>query len=80
LVAPLIFIYSSNRSLMFLFVLFVSISLILSFRYCLLSFLKCLLASCLTVFRLSSFISLGFRNHWNLTCFLPSVLLQFIIT
>jgi hypothetical protein len=39
-------------------------------RYTLFLFLKYLLASHLTLFRLSPFISLGSCNHCNLTCFL----------
>jgi hypothetical protein len=60
------------RSLMFLFLLFDSSSLILSFRYSLFFFLKCLLASCLTSLRLSSFASLGSCNHCSLACFFRS--------
>jgi hypothetical protein len=51
------------RSLIFLFLLLDAISLILSFRYFLYLFLKCLLASCLTLLKLSSFTSLGSCNH-----------------
>jgi hypothetical protein len=57
---------------MFLFLLFVASSLILSFRYFLFLFLKCLLASRHSLFRLSPFISLGSWNHCNLACFLWS--------
>ena len=35
-------------------------------------FLKCLLASCLTLFRLSTFIWVGFCNRCILACFLSS--------
>jgi hypothetical protein len=60
------------RCLMFLFLLFDSSSLILSFRYSLFFFLKCLLASSLTSLRLSSFAWLGSYNHCSLACFLRS--------
>ena len=43
-----------------------------SFQICLPLFLKCLLASCLTLFRLSSLHSLGSCNHCILVCFLWS--------
>jgi hypothetical protein len=49
-----------------LFLLFVAISSVLSFRYSLFLFLKCLLVSRLILFRLSPFILLGFYNHCNL--------------
>jgi hypothetical protein len=61
-----------HRSMMLLFLLFISISLILYLRYFLILFLKCLLASRLTLFRLSPFISLGSCNYCNSTCFLWS--------
>jgi hypothetical protein len=35
-------------------------------------FLKCLLASRLTLCRLSPLLWFGFRNHWILACFLLS--------
>jgi hypothetical protein len=57
---------------MFLFLLFISSSLILLFRYSFFLFLKCLLVSHLTLFRLSAFISLGSCNHCSLACFLWS--------
>jgi hypothetical protein len=50
---------------MLLFLLFISSSMILSFRYSLFLFLKCLLAELFTLFRLSLFISLRSFNHWN---------------
>jgi hypothetical protein len=50
----------------------VSISLILSFKYSLFLFLKCLLASLLTLRKLSSFTTLGSCTHCNLACFLRS--------
>jgi hypothetical protein len=45
---------------------------LLSFRYSLFLFLKYLLVSRLTWYRLSPFISLGSCNHCNLACFLCS--------
>jgi hypothetical protein len=52
--------------------MFVTSSFILSLRYSLFLFLKCLLASRLMLFRLSSLISPGSCNYWNLACFLLS--------
>jgi hypothetical protein len=40
----------------------------LTFRYSLRLFLKCLLVSCLILFRLSPFIWLWSNNHYNLEC------------
>src|SRR5215470_18049717 len=51
------------KSLIFLFLLFVSSSLILAFRYSFFLFLKCLLASCLTLCRLSPLFWFGSCNH-----------------
>jgi hypothetical protein len=53
-------------------VLRVSSSLILSFRYSFFLFLKCELASRLTLFRLSPYIWLESCNHCSLACFLWS--------
>jgi hypothetical protein len=52
-----------------LFLLLVASSLILSFRYSRLLFLKYLLVSRFIYFRLSAFISLGYCNHCNLGSF-----------
>ena len=41
-----------------------------SFRIFLLLFLICLLASCLTLFRLSTWVRFGFCNQCRLVCFL----------
>jgi hypothetical protein len=60
------------RSLMFLSLMFVASSFFLSFVHSLYLFLKCCLASRLTLFILLPFISLGCRNHCNLVCFLSS--------
>jgi hypothetical protein len=57
---------------MFFFLLFIARSLILSFRYSLCFFLKCLVASPHTLLRLSSFVWLRSSNHGNLACFLWS--------
>jgi hypothetical protein len=61
------------KSLMFLFLLLVSSSLILSLRYSLFLFLNVQLASRLKFFRLSPLIWLGFCNNCNLACFLWSI-------
>jgi len=58
--------------LIFLVLLLVSISSILAFRHSFFSFLKCLLASHLTVFQSSTLLWLGFCNHCILACFLWS--------
>jgi hypothetical protein len=58
------------KSVIFLFLLFVSSSLILAFRYSFFLFLKCLLASRLTLFRLCTLLWFGFCNHCILACFL----------
>jgi len=60
------------KSLIFLFLLFVSNSLILSFRYSHFLLLKVLPVSRLTSFRLSPFVWLGFCSCFNLTFFLWS--------
>lgn len=57
---------------MFLFLLSFAYSLILSLRYSLILFLKCLLASSFTLFRLTPFISPGSCNNCSLACFLRS--------
>jgi hypothetical protein len=57
---------------MFFFLLYVASSSILSFRYFLVLFLKCLLVSRRILFRLFAFTSLVFSNHCNLACFLWS--------
>jgi hypothetical protein len=55
------------------FFLFIASSLILSFMYFSLLFLKYLLASRLILFRLSEFIPLVSCNYCNLVCFLWSL-------
>jgi hypothetical protein len=60
------------RSLMFLCSLFHSSSLILSFKYSLSVCLKCLLALCCTLFKLSLFTSFGSCSHCSLACFFQS--------
>jgi hypothetical protein len=68
--APFKFIYSSLLSSDVLF-LTVHCKLVnFVFQIFLFLFLKCLLASHLTLFRLSPFISLGSCNHCYLACFL----------
>jgi len=52
--------------------LLVSSSSILAFRYAFFLFLKCLLASRLTLFRLSTLLQLGSCIHCILACFLRS--------
>ena len=47
-------------------------SSILAFRYSFSFFLKCQLASCLALFRLSTLLSFGSCNHYILACFLLS--------
>ena len=56
-------------SLIFLVLLLVSSSSILAFRHSFFLFLKCLLASHLTVFQLSTLLWLGPCNHCILACF-----------
>jgi hypothetical protein len=53
---------------MFLFLLFVANSLILSFSYSIYLFLICLVASDLTLFRLFPFIPLESCNNFSLAC------------
>jgi hypothetical protein len=70
-----VLIYSSMQVSSVLVLLFVASSSILSFKYCLFLFLKCL--KCLpgsrhTLFRLSPFISRGTCNQWSLAYFLWS--------
>src|SRR5215469_16118303 len=60
------------KSLTFLTLLLVSSSSILAFRYAFFLFLKCLLASRLILFKLSTLLRLGFRIHCILACFLLS--------
>jgi hypothetical protein len=63
---------------MFLFLLYLASSSILSFRYSLYMFLKCLLVSRLIWFRLSPFISLGSSNHLNLVRFFDLTILSIL--
>jgi hypothetical protein len=58
------------KSLIFLFLLLVSSSLTLSFRYSFFLFLKCLLASRLKLCRSSPSLWFVFCNHWILACLL----------
>ena len=60
------------KTLIFFILLLFSSSSILAFRYSFFLFLKCLLASCLTVFRLSTLLQFGSCNHCTLACFLWS--------
>jgi hypothetical protein len=64
-------IYKSLISLLLLFVAS-SLLVILSFRYYCFVFLKCLLASRLILYTLSTFISFWSCNHCSLACFLWS--------
>jgi hypothetical protein len=57
------------KSLIFLFLLLVSSSLILPFRYSLFLFLNVLLVSLLKFLRSAPLIWLGFYYHYNLACF-----------
>jgi len=52
--------------------LLVSSSSILAFKFSFCLFLKCLLTSCLTLFRLSTLLWVGSCQHWILACFLWS--------
>jgi hypothetical protein len=61
------------KSLIFLFLLLVSSSLIFPFRHSLFLFLSILLVSRLKFCRLSPLIWLGFCNHCNLACFRWSI-------
>jgi len=60
------------KSLTFFNVLLVTSSSILAFRHSFFLFLKCLLASCLILFRLYTLLWLGSCNHSILACFLWS--------
>jgi len=60
------------KPLIFLFLLFVSRSLILPVRYYLFLFLHCLLTSYLTFSKLSVLLWFWFCNHWIVACFLWS--------
>ena len=60
------------KSLMFWILLLVSSSSILALRYAFFLFLKCLLTSRLTLFRLSTLLWLGSYIHCILDCFLWS--------
>ena len=60
------------KSLIFCILLLVSNSLILAFRYSFYLFLKCLLPSRLTLFRLSTLYQFGSCNHCILACSLRS--------
>jgi hypothetical protein len=53
-----------------IFYLSVSFTSILAFRHSFFLFLKCLLASCLALFVLSTLLWFGCCNHCILTCFL----------
>jgi hypothetical protein len=72
LVTLLKFSYGPYRSLMFYFHCFDKRSLILSFVYYIFLFLKCLLASHLTLPKFSSFTSFWSCNHCSLACSLRS--------
>jgi hypothetical protein len=61
------------KSLIFLFLLLVSSSLISPFRYSLFLFLNVPLVSLLKFFRLFPLIQLGLWNHCNLACFCWSI-------
>ena len=60
------------KYLIFFFLLLVSSSSILAFRYSFFLFLKCLLASHRSLFRLSILLWFGSCNHHILACFLWS--------
>ena len=60
------------NSLIFFILLLLSSSQISAFRYSFFLVLKCLLASCLTLFRLSTLLWFGTCNHCILICFLWS--------
>jgi len=60
------------KFLIFFILLLVSSSSILAYRYAFFLFLKCLIASCLTLFRLSTLFRLGSCIHCILACFLWS--------
>ena len=64
------------KSLIFFILLLASSSSFLAFIYAFFLFLKYLLASCLTVFRLSTLLWLGSCTHCILACFLWSKRLQ----
>jgi hypothetical protein len=59
-----------------IFLLFDWSSLVLSFKYYLFLFLKCLLACRLSLLKLYSFTSLGSCSHCSLACFLPQPILN----
>jgi hypothetical protein len=61
------------KSLMFLFLLLVSSSLILPFTYSLFLYLNVILVSCLKFCRLSPLICFRFCNHCNLACYCWSI-------
>jgi hypothetical protein len=60
------------KSLTLLILLLVSSYSILTYKYAFFLFLKCLLASRLTLFKLSTLLRLGFCIHCILACFLWS--------
>jgi len=62
----------THNSLIFLILLLVSSSSIVAFRYAFVLFLKCLLASCLTLLRLCILLWLWSCTHHILASYLPS--------